>query len=93
MFEMSSNASPWPLSIRIRKGRSVQPPAVWIEAGEVRITLDLLLRLQVALNAPTEYLWFPFASTIEDASEATVLQALQNAFVIFGDEEGASDEG
>ncbi len=54
-----------------------------LEAGEVRITLDLLLRVQVALNAPMEHLWLPFASTIEDASQAAVEEALQSAWDFF----------
>ena len=60
-----------------------------IEAGEARITIDLLLRLQVALQAPVvEHLWLPLASTVEDASEAAVQEALQIAFDCLHGKEG-----
>lgn len=60
-----------------------------IEAGEVRITIDLLLRLQVALQASVvEHLWLPLASAMEDASEAEAQRSLQIALDCLQGKEG-----
>ena len=44
------------------------------ELGRVQITLSFLLRVQLALNIPIYYLWFPFRES-EDSPEEAVLEA------------------